>query len=171
MSIFVVCCLLLFSLVISRSDYLGYLPALPVWEAGIGIALLFWLAGYAKKLSASVWHDGFVCGLLWAWYAGWQPIYGDEVPMFYGFPLYFALLTEWSLLAIVNRSARFDEASQASLRYMHRHMLRFDTRMIAAFVLASLMVPEHYLLYPIAMTSFIVRYAVERSLEIIDGGR
>ena len=168
MPIFIICCLLLAFLVKSQSVYLPFLIGPSIWVAGLSLAAVFLLAGCLKKLSSSVWHDGFASGALWAWYADWQPLFNSEAPMFYVFPVYFALLSAWMTLAIVNKSARFDAASRESLRYLQNNLARFDTRLLAGLVLISLLLPEHYLLYPIAMTLFIVRYTLQRCLEIIE---
>ncbi len=167
MSIFIICCLLLAFLVKSQSIYLPFLISQSVWVIAGCLALVFWLVGCAKKLSASVWHEGFACGALWAWYGNWQPLFNPEAPMFYVFPIYFALLTTWLTLAVVRKSAYFDVESRETLRYFQANLARFDTRFFAGLVLASLALPEHYLLYPIAMTLFMVRHALQRSLEII----
>jgi len=168
MPIFIICCLLLAFLVKSQSVYLPFLISPSLWIAGLSLALVFLLAGCLKKLSSSVWHDGFASGALWAWYSDWQPLFNSEAPMFYVFPVYFALLSAWMTLAIVNKSTRFDAASRESLRYLQNNLARFDTRLLAGFVLISLLLPEHYLLYPIAMTLFIVRHTLQRCLEIIE---
>lgn len=167
MPIFIICCLLLTFLVKSQSVYLPFLISQPVWVIAGCLGMVFWLLGCVKKLSASVWHDGFATGVLWAWYGNWQPLFAPEAPMFYVFPIYFALLTTWLTLAVVHKSAYFDAESRQTLRYFQANLARFDTRLFAGLVLGSLMLPEHYLLYPILMTLFIVRYTLQRSLEII----
>lgn len=168
MPIFIISCLLLSFLVKSQSYYLPLLISQPAWILGAGLAVGCLLAGCLKKLSSGVWHDGFVSGALWAWFANWQPLFGNDAPMFYIFPLYYAALNAWMSLAIVNKSTRFDAESRESLRYLQNNLLRFDTRMIACLILISLIFPDHYLLYPIAMTLFIVRHTLERCLEIIE---
>lgn len=168
MPIFIVCCLLLAFLVKSQSIYLSFLLDQWVWMAGSAAAVLFLFLGWWKKLSGAVWHDGFAVGALSAWYGNWHPLFSRDAPMFYLFPLYYALLSGWLTLAIINKSARFDPASRESLIYLQHNLARFDTRLIACLVLASLVAPEHYLLYPSAMSLFIVRFTLQRCLEIIE---
>ncbi len=168
MPIFIICSLLLGFLVKSRSVYLPLLLNDVVWMASGCLAAVFLLAGCFKKLSTTVWHDGFACGVLWAWYGYWQPLFNNDAPMFYLFPAYYTLLCTWMFLAVVNRSARFDRESRESLIYLQHHLTRFNTRIIGGLVIVSLMLQEHYLLYPIAMTLFIIRYSLQRCLEIVE---
>ncbi len=168
MPIFIVCCLLLTTLVQTQSGYLPYLNIEPVWQTGAGLAGLFLLAGCLKKLPSSIWHDGFACCLLWAWYGYWEPQFSKGSPMFHMFPIYYAVLCTWMLLAVINKSARLDAESRDALRYLQKYLARFDACWVAAGVLLSLAFPEHYLLYPIVMTLFIVRSTMERCLEIIE---
>ena len=169
MPIFIICCLLLAFLVKSQSIYLPLLISQPVWITCVSLAMIFLIAGYLKKLSSAIWHDGFATGVLWAWYGYWQPLFNSEAPMFYVFPIYYAVLSTWMTLAIVNKSGRFDLESRDSLRYLQHNLARFDTPILAGLVLISLMFPDHYLVYPLGMTLFIIRYTLQRCLEIIDG--
>lgn len=88
--------------------------------------------------------------------------------MFHMFPIYYAVLCTWMLLAVINKSAQLDAESRDALRYLQKYLARFDTCLVAAGVLLSLAFPEHYLLYPIVMTLFIVRSTLQRCLEIIE---
>jgi len=160
--------LLLTTLVQTQSGYLPYWNIEPVWQTGAGLAGLFLLAGCLKKLPSSIWHDGFASCLLWAWYGYWEPQFSKGSPMFHMFPIYYAVLCTWMWFAVINKSAHFDLASQDALRYLQKYLARFDTCLIAAVVLSSLAFPEHYLLYPIVMTLFVISSTLQRCLEIIE---
>lgn len=136
--------------------------------AGGVVAGLFLLAGYFKRLPSGIWHDGFACCALWTWYGYWEPQFSEGSPMFYVFPIYFALLCGVMWLTFINRAERFDLASRDSLRYLQTYLARFDTYWLAAAVMVSLAFPEHYLTYPILMTFLVVRATFQRCLEIID---
>jgi hypothetical protein len=69
---------------------------------------------------------------------------------------------------VIQKSAQLDADSREALRYLQKYLSRFDSCMVASGVLISLAFPEHYLLYPITMTLFIVRSTMQRCLEIID---
>lgn len=168
MPIFIVCCLLLTTLVQTASAYLPFLNIEMVWQAGALMAGLFLLIGCLKKLPSSIWHDGFACCLLWAWYGYWEPQFSKGSPMFHIFPIYYAILCLWMWLGVIQKSAQLDADSREALRYLQKYLSRFDSCMVASGVLITLAFPEHYLLYPITMTLFIVRSTMQRCLEIID---
>lgn len=168
MPVFIVSCLLLGFLVKTQSLYLPILLNEAVWWSAGVFAVLCFIAGCLGKLSSSTWHDGFASGVIWAWYGGWQPLFDSEAPMFYWFPLYYALLATWVFLALINRASRFDQASREALRYLQDNLARFDTRILAGLLLLSLALTEHYLTYPLTMTLFILRYGLQRSLEICE---
>ncbi|MGR8929070.1 MAG: hypothetical protein ACU836_00415 [Gammaproteobacteria bacterium] len=169
MPILVICCLLLVFLLKSQSVYLPLLLNQWVWGGAAGLALLCFAGGCGKKLSSSVWHDGYASAMLWVWYGTWQPLFSTDAPMFFWFPIYFAVLTAWLSWGLIGKAARFDRDSLEALRYFQTRLARFDTRLIAVLLFIAVLVPEHYLLYPLAMTLFAVRYTFQRCLEIADG--
>jgi len=167
MPFFVIACLLLSGLVFLDSPYLPLLvdPTVTAVGAMLGGASL--LLGALKRASLSTWADGVASGALLVWYADWQPQFVEGAPMFRFFPLYYAALAGWLTLVFVGKTARFDAESRQALRGILR-LVRFDIRLLAAIVLASLAFPEHYLLYPMMTSVFVVRFTLQRCLEIID---
>jgi hypothetical protein len=154
-------------LVQNQNQFLPLLATPAALGVGVTIAAVSLLLGYLKKVSSVIWHDGFATGCLVIWYAYWQPEFGDDAPMFFFFPLYFSLLTSVVTLTLINRSQDFDRESVEHLRYLNK-ISRFNINAIAAFVLLSLLVTEHYALYPVAMTLFIIRHTMTVCLENID---
>jgi hypothetical protein len=136
---------------------------------GIGLTLMAssLLLGYLKKTPTVIWHDVFATSCLLVWYAYWKPQFNDEAPMFFFFPLYYALLTSIVTLTLINKSQDFDQESIDQLRYLEK-INRFNMATIVGFVLISLLITRHYGLYPIAMTFFILRHAMIACLENID---
>ena len=167
MPFFVIACLLLSGLAFLDSPYLPLLvdPSVTAVGAALGGGSL--LLGVLQRASLSTWADGVACGALLVWYADWQPQFAEGAPMFRFFPLYYAALAGWLTLAFVAKSTRFDAESRQALRGILR-LVRFDIRLLAAIVLASLVFPEHYLLYPMMTSVFVVRFTLQRCLEIID---
>ena len=165
---FIICSLSLALLAWSQNEFLPLL-ATPV-ALGIGLTIMAasLLAGYLKKLPTLSWHDGFASATLLVWYAYWKPQFGDDTPMFFVFPLYYALLSLVLTLALTSKSQNFDQESVAYLRYLEK-ISRFDMSVIVAFVLISLLITRHYALYPMAMTFFIIRHTMIVCLENIDG--
>ena len=168
MPIFIVCCLVLTTLIQTQNAYLPLLNIEAVWVSAVCLAVLFLASGCLKLAPSSIWHDGFACSGLWAWYGYWKPLFSEGSPQFSVFPVYFALLSTWMLLGFINRSPRFDWESQQDLRHLQKYLSRVDPCLMAALLLVCLAFPEHYLSYPLTMTLFIVRSAFHRCLEIID---
>jgi len=164
---FILCSLTLAALVQNQNQFLQLL-ATPV-ALGIGLTVIAGslLAGYLKKAPSIIWHDGFATGCLLVWYAYWEPQFSSGAPMFFFFPLYFALLTSIVTLTLINKSEYFDQESIVQLRYLEKHT-RFNISVLVGLVLISLLITRHYTLYPIAMTLFIIRHTMTVCLEIID---
>lgn len=163
---FIACSIVLAFLVQSQNPYL----ALLVTPAGIGMGLALMaislLAGYRKKLPTMHWHDVFASSCLLVWYGYWKPQFSDDAPMFFFYPVYYALLTATVTLALINKAQYFDHDSVAQLRYLDK-ITRFDMPMIIGLVLASLLITRHYALFPMAMTFFIVRHTIIVCLETV----
>jgi len=164
---FILCSLSLAVLVQSHNNFLKLL-ATPV-ALGIGLTIMAasLLLGYLKKVPAVTWHDGFAIGCLLLWYGYWMPQFNEDAPMFFFFPLYYALLTSIVTLTLINKSEHFDHESIVQLRYLEKNT-RLNIGVLVGLVLMSLLITRHYMLYPIAMTLFIVRHTMIACLEIID---
>lgn len=166
MPTFIVCSLLLSFLVQYESPYLDLLTSPAVLALGLIATAASIIGALLKKMPAVVWYDMFAVGTLLTWFAYWHQVFNDDAPMFYFFPLYYTLLTSVIALLFINRAERFDAESVQQLRFADKHT-RLDTRAIVAFVLLSLVITRHYMLYPIAMTLFVVRYMLTRCLELV----
>ena len=83
---------------------------------GIGLTLMAssLLFGYLKKIPTVIWHDVFATSCLLVWYAYWKPQFIDDAPMFFFFPLYYALLTSIVTLTLINKSQDFDQDKKCS---------------------------------------------------------
>ncbi len=167
MHVFILCSLLLTTLVQNHNPYLPWLNDEPVWLSAGGLAALFILLGWLKKLPAMIWQDGFACSGLLAWYAYWKPLFSPDSPLFYAFPIYFSLLAIWMLTAFINKGSRFDDESRALMRILEKHLAGFDSCLMAAIALICIALPDHYLSYPLAMTFFILRATFQRCIENI----
>ena len=166
---FIICNLLLAILVQNQSEFLPLLTTPAALGIGLTAMAASLLAGYLKKVRGIVWHDGFATAGLLVWYAYWNPQFNDDTPMFFIFPLYYALLTSIVTLTLINKSPYFDQESIDYLRHLEK-ITRFDISVIVVFVLISLLITRHYALYPMAMTFFVIRHAMIVCLEDIDRG-
>lgn len=164
---FILCSLTLAVLVQNQNEFLQLLATPVALGVGLTVMAASLLAGYLKKVPTVTWHDGFATSCLLVWYAYWQPQFNDNAPMFFFFPLYYALLTSIVTLTLINKSEYFDHESIVHLRYLEKNT-RFNIGVLVGFVLISLLITRHYTLYPIAMTLFIIRHTMTVCLEIID---
>ncbi|WFP51334.1 hypothetical protein PL263_04730 [Methylomonas sp. EFPC3] len=164
---FIACSIALAVLVQNQTALLDYLVSPLATAVGVTVMAASVAGGYLKKLPTSLWHDGFATAGLFVWYSYWQPQFGAEAPMFFLFPIYYALLTATLTLALINKAPYFDPDSVQHLRYLEK-ISRFDFSMILGLVAASLLITRHYALYPMAMTFFVVRHTMLVCLEIID---
>jgi hypothetical protein len=165
MPAFIVCSLALSFLVQNESPYMAWLTSPAALAIGLIAAVASLAGAVLKKMPSAVWYDLFAVGTLLTWFAYWHQQFSNEAPMFYFFPLYYALLTSVIALLFVNRAERFDYESVEQLRYWEKQA-RFDTPAVVAFVLVSIVITRHYLLYPIAMTLYVMRYMLTRCLEV-----
>jgi hypothetical protein len=164
---FILCSLLLAVLVQKQSEFLPLFATPLALYISLAMMAVSLLAGYLKKVPTVIWHDGFMTSCLIIWYAYWAPQFNDDAPMFFFFPLYFALLTSIVTFTLINKSEDFDQETIRQLRYLEK-INRFSISAIVAFVLISLLITRHYTLYPIAMTLFIMRHTMIACLETID---
>ncbi len=169
MPIFIICSLTLTILVRTESQYLPLLFTPVALIATGALAVVFLVGGFLKKIPIAIWHDGFATALLLVWYGNWRPLelFNKEAPLFHVFPLYFAVISAWFTFAVINRSPRFDHDTRETLRYVET-LARVDTWVLAIVVGLSLLTPEQFLLFPSAMTLFIVRFTMVRCLEVIN---
>ncbi len=168
MPVFIASSLILTTLIETQNPVLPFLNLDAFWISSVAIAAIFLLGGCLKRLNGAIWHDGFACASLWAWYGYWKPLFSEGSPQFSVFPVYFALLAAWMLFGFINRSPRFDWESQETFRYFETYLSRATPCALAALVLICLALPEHYLSFPLAMTFFVIRSAFQRCIEIID---
>jgi len=164
---FILCSLALAALVQNQNQFLPLLATPVALGIGLTIMAVSLLLGYLKKVSTVTWHDGFATGCLLIWYAYWEPQFNGDAPMFFFFPLYYALLTSIVTLTLINKSEYFDLESVIHLSYLEKNT-RFNTGVLVGLVLLSLLITRHYALYPIAMTFFIIRHTMVACLEVIN---
>ncbi len=138
------------------SDALVYVGASCIFAALI--------PAWFGKLSAAVWYDLFACGTLLVWLPYWYPDFRDGSPVFFYFPLFFALISALFSLVFIKKREQIDAQTLEFMQWLSDSG-RFNPWLIAGFVLAGLYFKEHFLLYPVAMTLLVMRYALARCLQ------
>lgn len=157
MPAFITLNLLLSYLVQTESPYQNIFTATVTIYFGLACIAIGIIGGMIKKEFYPVWYDLFATGALLSWFSHWHQFFHNEAPMFYLFPLYFAFLTALVSLLFISKRDRFDQESVDHIRYFGE-MTRFHPGLVLSGVLVSMLLPGHYLLFPVAMSLFIIRY-------------
>jgi hypothetical protein len=164
MVIFIVLSLAGCFLVQAASPLLKWLASPLVIYAGLAVAVVSLVAAMLEKGSARLWHDVFAGSVLLVWYAYWQPLFNGESPIFFFFPLYFVFMAAFVELFFVGQQHKMDHETLRQIRLLARQ-IKIKPWMIMLVVLASLALPQHYLLYPVTMTLLMLRFALMSYLE------
>ena len=131
---------------------------------GLAGVILASIMALLKKLPCHIWYDLFASSTLLIWYCYWYPYFRDGSPVFYYFPLYFALISALFSMLFIKQREQIDEDTLVFLQWLSDSG-RFNPAVIVVFVWVSLFLKQHFLLYPVAMTLFLTRYTLAASLE------
>lgn len=136
------------------------------WFIYIGLAgALISIAGSRlKKWDEKMWYDFFASSVLLVWFAYWQPIFGEDSPMFFYFPLFFAGMSIFVSMAFINRREKID---QETLRQMRKltGQVGLQPWVMMLCVLGSLELQEHFQVFPVMTTLLLLRFSLSACLE------
>jgi len=140
------------------SEYLVY--------GGLVLAIVSIVCVFFKKLSDRVGYDAFSSSTLLLWFAYWKPMpfFSADSPIFFFFPLYFALMSAFITLFFSNQNHRIDKESLAYMRHIDQERMMPSWSLMLC-VLGSVEVTQHYQLYPVMMTLLMLRFAFSSCLE------
>ncbi|MGR8941179.1 MAG: hypothetical protein ACU83V_14190 [Gammaproteobacteria bacterium] len=131
---------------------------------GIGGALTAIGGSLSKKGNFKLWYDLFASSTLLVWFAYWKTQFNDDSPMFFFFPVYFAAMSAFISLAFIGPCERLDNES---LRYMRllakQNGLQAWVIMLGS--LGSLLLLNHYQVFPVIMTLLLLRFALDCCVE------
>ncbi|MFA6052547.1 MAG: hypothetical protein WC762_08140 [Methylobacter sp.] len=131
---------------------------------GMALAMLSIFKILSRKTPAKIWYDIFASSMLLVWFAYWKPIFNEDSPIFFLYPLYFAFITAFVSLFFIGQRHTIDYETLRQMRYFSDKS-RLQPWILMLCVIASLGLQEHFLLYPITMTLFILRFALSSCLE------
>lgn len=131
---------------------------------GMALSVLSIFKILSRKTPARIWYDVFASSMLLAWFAYWKPIFNEDSPIFFLYPLYFAFITAFVSLFFIGQRHTIDYETLRQMRYFSDKS-RLQPWILMLCVIASLGLQEHFLLYPITMTLFILRFALSSCLE------
>lgn len=130
---------------------------------GLTITVLGLIIALMKLRNFKIWYDLVASGVLLIWFADWYGQFQDDAPMFFFFPLYFCFLTVFVTFFFINQREQIDEES---LRYL-KSISNVTALHIAIiiFLFISLLLKNHFLLFPISMSFFILRFTLISCIE------
>ena len=162
--IFTFSSLLLTYLVWSGSPLLPYLST--KWSLYIGLSVI--VASGALNLSPRIHYryryDLFSFGCLLTWFAYWRRFFEIGAPVFSFYPVYFVLLSVFVTHFVIHQRSRL-AADQIQLMRILYGFAGMRAHILVVLVLGSLLIPGHYLIYPLAMMLLMIRYAFAVCLE------
>ncbi len=164
MPVFISINLALSFLVQSKHSLLAILNNPAVFYIGSAIMLLSFSSYFFLKHSINVIYDLFLSATVLVWYQNWHPLFIDNSPIFYFYPIYFTFISAAIPLFIISQHQHIDFHSRKTMRSLYqKSKLQPGTIMLG--ITLSLMLPEHFLLYPITVTLLLLNHAFVKLLE------
>jgi hypothetical protein len=164
MLLFIVLSLVLCFLVQTENPLQNLLISPFVIYAAIPIALLSMAGVILKKAAERLCYDVFASSLLLAWFAYWRPIFKDDSPIFFFYPLYFVFMGAFIALFFTDKSDKLDKETLYYMRSVAKNNI-IQPWLIMLLALVSLELRQHYMLYPVMMTLLMIRVALSSYLE------
>ena len=142
-------------------DYL-LLPALT--SVGAVLLAISAIGVLLNKPAAINWYDLFAGSSLLVWFNYWHQFFEDESPMFHYFPFYFAIVAGCVSVFFIRQRHKLDAQTLEYMRAFSKTS-RIQAFMVMSLVIASLQMTEHYLIYPVAMTLLMFKFAFDECLK------
>lgn len=131
---------------------------------GLAGAVIGIIASILKKWSDRICYNLFASSALLLWFAYWQPIFKEESPIFFFFPLYFAIIASFFSLAFISRRDKIDNETLRQMRILSEKV-GLQPWVIMLGVLGSLELQEHFQVFPVMMTMLLLRFTLSRCIE------
>jgi hypothetical protein len=131
---------------------------------GLAIGAITIICSYFKKIPENVSYDIFSCSILLAWFAYWKPLFVKDSPIFFFFPIYFAIITAFVSLFFIGQRHKIDRDS------LQRMQAIVDSGIIQPWfvmicVTVTLYFENRFIQFPTMMTLLITRYALSGCLK------
>ncbi|UOA10864.1 hypothetical protein KKZ03_16050 [Methylobacter sp. S3L5C] len=117
-----------------------------------------------KKISVIICYDIFSSSILLVWFGYWKPLFNNDSPIFFFYPLYFALIAAFVSLFFISQRHKIDEESFGFMLSLSKKSL-IQPWVVMTFVLGCLAFPENFMLYPVMMTLLIIRFTLTSCVE------
>jgi len=135
------------------SDYFQY--------AGAILLIVNFIAAVikTKKIPFGFHYDLFAVGSILIWFSYWPPYFREGSPLFYVLPLYFAFIAAFFTLTFTNRKNGL-EPDEINKLQMFPNFVITSPLTIMTCVIVSLALPQHFMLFPIAITLLIAHFSL-----------
>jgi hypothetical protein len=163
MPVFVALCLVLALVVQTGSPLQLALVSPVVIYCGLAIAVVTIIGSFFKMVPENICYDLFSSGSLLVWFAYWKPLFVKDSPIFFFFPVYFALITAFAALFFIGQRHKIDRDS------LQRMQTFVDSGVVQPWfvmvcVLVTLYFENRFIQYPVMMTLLTMRYALSGCL-------
>jgi len=164
MPVFIAFCIALALIVETGSSVQALLLSPLVIYIGLTIAIVTIIVSFFKKLPETISYDLFASSTLLAWFALWKPLFVAESPIFFFFPVYFALIVAFVALFFIGQRHKIDQDS------LQRMQAIVDSGVVAPWfimtcVLVTLYFENRFIQFPTMMTLLALRYALSGCLK------
>jgi hypothetical protein len=164
MPVFVVLCLVLALIVQTGSQLQIVLISSVVIYVGLAIAIVAIVSSFFKIMPENIGYDLFSSSTLLAWFAYWKPLFVNDSPIFFFFPVYFALIIAFAALFLIGQRHKIDWDS------LQRMQAIVDSGVVQPWfvmvcVLVTLYFENRFIQYPVMMTLLTMRYALSGCLK------
>ena len=132
--------------------------------SSLAIAIISIFGSMFKKMSVMIWYDIFSSSTLLVWFAYWKPLFKDDSPVFFFYPLYFAMMTAFVSLFFISQRHKIDHESLRLMQLLSKKSI-IQPWVIMICVLGTLELQQHFMLYPTMMTLLIMRFALASCLK------
>ena len=164
MPIFIIICLAICLMLQYDSSLPDYLVAPLLIYISLFVGIISFFCIMIKKLSFINWYDVFSSSVLLVWIAYWKPFFKDDSPIFFYYPLYFAIMTAFISLFFIGQRDKIDKQSFYFMHSLSKKKL-IHPSVLMFFVLISLDLQQQFMLYPTMMTLLIMRFALAGCIE------
>jgi hypothetical protein len=164
MPLFIALSLALCFMVQTASALQGVLVTPLLIYISLAVAVIGIFGSLFKKWSSLIWYDIFSSGTLLVWFAYWKPLFKDDSPIFFYYPVYFALMTAFVTLFFIGERHKIDDESFRQMQVFAKKSI-IQPWVVMLGVLGSLELQQHFMLYPIMMTLLIIRFTLASYLE------
>jgi len=132
---------------------------------GVGLLIVNVIASWFKfdKIPFKLRYDLFGVGALLVWFSYWPPFFRFGSPLFQYFPMYFAFITALFSVVFITKRENMDPDAVTLLQWLSDSG-RFNPIIIMIAVMISLALPQYFLLFPVTVTLFVMRFALASCL-------